>query len=197
MIYPAKCHWWIACIVVPTSLVPVGLGTLIAYQPATLAVPVLPALVAATLRLGDGGVLQWMWVGISYEIGETDLVNRLGPFRFRVPLNGIEEVFLTRGFRPVVGLGLAWSLAMVHVKYRKASGRRAWPVSVSPQDKTGFLHELAEAVPGAEDRGKRPRTVTRRGPSAGASTSSFQANPPRDTEIARQAVARKNGENGP
>jgi hypothetical protein len=60
VIYPAKCDWWIACFVVPASLVPIG----IAY-------------------------------------GVVPLVNRLGPFRFRVPLNPIWR----RGFRPVVGRG--------------------------------------------------------------------------------------------
>jgi hypothetical protein len=89
-----------------------------------------------------------MLLGTSYEIGETELVSRLGPFRFRVPLHAIEEVVTTRGFRLLVGLGLAWSLDMLHVRYRKSSGRRAWPVSISPQDKTGFLQELAAAVPG-------------------------------------------------
>lgn len=89
-----------------------------------------------------------MFRGTSYEIGETELVNRLGPICFRVPLNAIEEVVSTNGFCLVVGLGLAWSLDMLHLKYRKASGRRAWPVSISPQDKAGFLHELAAAVPG-------------------------------------------------
>ncbi len=156
VIYPAKCDWWIACLVVPTSLVPIGMGTLVAYEVATQAAPAVPGLVGAVLLLAVGGLLLWMWAGTSYEIGETELVNRLGPFRFRVPLQAIEEVSLTRGFRPVVGLGLAWSLDMVHVKYRKTNGRRAWPVSISPEDQTGFLHELAEAVPGLKIEGGQP-----------------------------------------
>lgn len=147
MIYPAKCDWWIACIVVPTSLVQIGVGAVIAYQVVTQVIPAMPNLVGAVLLFGIGSLLLWMWAGTSYEIGETELVNRLGPFRFRVPLNAIEEVVPRRGFHPVVGIGLAWSLDMLHVKYRKASGRRAWPVSISPEDKSGFLHELVLAVP--------------------------------------------------
>jgi hypothetical protein len=153
VIYPAKCDWWIACLVVPTSLVPIGLGAVLAYQAATQAVPPVPGLLGAVLAFGLGGLLLWMFWGTSYEIGETELVSRLGPFRFRVPLHAIEEVVSTRGFRLVVGLGLAWSLDMLHVKYWKASGRRAWPVSISPQDKTGFLQELAGAVPGLKIAG--------------------------------------------
>jgi hypothetical protein len=153
VIYPAKCDWWISCLVVLLSLVQVGIGTLIAYDVATRAVTPVPGLGVAALLVGIGGLLLWLWVGTSYEIGEKDLVNRLGPFHFRVPLNAIDEVILTRGFRLVFGLGLAWSLDMVHVKYRSTNRRRAWPVSISPQDKTGFLHELAEAVPGLKVRG--------------------------------------------
>ena len=147
MIYPAKCDWWIACLVVPTSLVAIGIGVFMPYLTVTQAMPPIPGLLGTVLPLGVGWLLLWMFWGTSYEIGETELVNRLGPFRFRVPLDAIEEVVSTTGFRLVVGLGLAWSLDMLHVKYRKASGRRAWPVSISPQDKAGFLQELAAAVP--------------------------------------------------
>jgi hypothetical protein len=148
VVYPAKCDWWVACLVVLASLVPIGIGAVVAYQAVTQAIPPVPGLFEAVLLLGIGGLLLWMLLGTSYEIGETELVSRLGPFRFRVPLHAIEEVVPTRGFRLVVGLGLAWSLDMLHVNYRTSSGRRAWPVSISPQDKAGFLQELAAVVPG-------------------------------------------------
>jgi hypothetical protein len=96
---PAQCDWWIACLVVLASLVPIG----IAYEVATRAVPPVPGLVGAV-----GGLLLWM----STAWG----------FRFRVPLNSIEEVMLTRGFRPVVGVGLAWSLDMVHERTMSLAG---------------------------------------------------------------------------
>ncbi len=148
MIYPAKCDWWIACLVVPAMLVPIGIGTIIAYQTVIQAMPLGPGLLGTILPLGIGGLLLWMFLDTSYQIGEAELVNRLGPFCYRVPLHAIEEVVSTSGFCLVVGLGLAWSLDMLHVKYRKASGRLAWTVSISPKDKAGFLQELAGAVPG-------------------------------------------------
>ncbi len=148
MIYPAKYDGWIACLFVPASLLPFGVGTVIAYEMAMQAIPLVPGLLGTVLPFAVGGLLLWMFLGTSYEIGETELVNRLGPFCFRVPLKAIEEVVSTNGFRLVVGLGLAWSLDMLHVKYRKASGHRGWTVSISPQDKIGFLQELATAVPG-------------------------------------------------
>ncbi len=148
MIYPAKHDWWVACLVVPTGFLPLGIGGFIAYLTVTQAMPPVPGLLGAVLPLAVGGLLLWLFLGTTYEIGETELVNRLGPLRFRVPLDAIEEVVATRGFRLVVGLGLAWSLDMLHVHYRKPGGGRAWPVSISPQDKAGFLHELAAVVPG-------------------------------------------------
>jgi hypothetical protein len=144
--YPAKRDWWVACLVVPGSLSLVSIGAVIAYQVVTQAMPPGPGLLVAAVAAAIGGLLLWMFSGTSYEIGDTHLITRLGPFRFRVPLDAIGEAVSTTGFRVVIGLGLAWSLDMVHVKYRKASGRRAFPVSISPQDKSEFLRELAGAV---------------------------------------------------
>ena len=76
-----------------------------------------------------------------------------------MPLDAIEEAHSTHGFRLVVGLGLAWSLDVLHVKYRKPNGRLAYPVSISPRDKEGFLDELVAVVPGlrvVDDRGRHP-----------------------------------------
>ena len=158
MIYPAKCDWWFACLVVPTSLLPIGIGAVIAYQMIMQGIPPIPGLLGTILPFAIGGLLLWMFWGTSYEISETELVNRLGPFCFRVPLNAIEEVVSTTGFRLVMGVGLACSLDMLHVKYRKANGRRAWTVSISPQDKTGFLQELAAAVPGLKIEGSASKS---------------------------------------
>jgi hypothetical protein len=138
---------------VPTSLVAIGIAAVIAYQTVTVAIAPVPGLLGAVLSLGIGGLLLWMLLGTSYEIGETELVSRLGPCRFRVPLNTTEEVVLTRGFRLVGGLRLAWWLDMLRVKYRTASGLRTWTVSISSQDKTEFLQELAAVVPGLKVAG--------------------------------------------
>lgn len=100
------------------------------------------------LLVGAGGVLTWMFFATSYEIAASHLVCRLGPFRWRVSLDAVEEVEVTEGFRLIVGLGLAWSLRMVHVRYRKPGGGMAFPVSISPRDRVGLLRELARAVPG-------------------------------------------------
>ena len=164
MVYPAKQDWWVACLVVPASVVLVGVGAVTAYQATAQGMPLAPRLilVAATVETaGIGGLLLWMFCATSYEIRELDLISRLGPFYWRVPLNAIEEVVSTNGFRLIVGLGLSWSMDMVHVKYRKPNSKTAFPVSISPRNKTEFLQELATAAPdvkmtgGGGDHGER------------------------------------------
>ncbi len=156
MVYPAKRDWWVACLVVPLAFFLVGVGAFAAYQVATWAIPAVPGLLVAAVPGGIGGLLLWMFAGTSYLIDETHLVTHLGPFRVRVPLDAIEEVVSSTGFYFIVGVGLSWSLDALHVTYRKASGRWALPVTISPQDKAGFLRELAAAVPGLKIVGEFP-----------------------------------------
>jgi hypothetical protein len=148
MLFPAAKDWWVACLVVSAGLAVAGLGVFALGQVAAGDVPPLPGLPVGLLLVGAGAVLLWMFFATTYEVAEWDLVCRLGPFRWRVPLDAVEEAEATDGFRLVVGLGLAWSLRMVHVRYRKPNGRRAFPVSISPRDRARFLRELARAVPG-------------------------------------------------
>ena len=153
MVYPAKQDWWLACLVVSAGVVLVGIGALTAYQAAAQGMPFGSRLIlaaAAVVPAGIGGLLLWLFGATSYEIGESALVSRVGPFRMRIPLKAIEEVVSTNGFHVIVGLGLAWSMDMLHVKYRKANGKKAFSVSISPQNKSGFLRELAAATPGAK-----------------------------------------------
>jgi hypothetical protein len=150
MVYPAKKDWWVACLILPAGLGLLG-GTVVAVSQAAAGAVPPQAWLLALLPAVVGLLLLWMFLGTSYEIGESDLVARLGPFRWRVPLGAIEEVVATTGFRLVFGTGLAWSLNMLHVRYRKGSGRTA-VVSISPQDKDEFIRELAGVVPGLKVR---------------------------------------------
>jgi hypothetical protein len=158
--YPAAKDWWIACFVIPSSLAISALGVFALVQVAAGDVPPLPGLPLGILLASAGVVLLWMFFASSYEIAEAYLVCRLGPFHWRVPLDAIEEAEATDGFRLVVGLGLAWSLRMVHVRYHKPGGRLAFPVSISPRDRAGFLRELARVVPGLKVVGGLGRRET-------------------------------------
>jgi Bacterial PH domain len=159
VLYPAKKDWYVVCLVVPSGLGLVGMGAFAAYQAATQGMPAAPGLILPAVTSGIGGLWLWMFSATSYEIAESDLISRLGPFRWRAPLDAIEEVTSTTGFRRRVGLGLAWSQDMLHVMYRKRNGRMAFPVSISPRDKAGFLRELAAAAPGLKVAGDGPAQV--------------------------------------
>ena len=156
MVYPAKQDWWVACPVVLAGVNLIGVGSVVGYQTAMQRLAPVPGLILAAGAIGVGGLLLWVFFATSYEIGESDLIARLGPFRWRAPLNAIEEIVSTNGFRMIVGLGLAWSMDMLHVKYRKPNGRTASPVSISPRDKARFLEELLGAAPGVKVIGDGP-----------------------------------------
>ncbi len=82
------------------------LGVFALVQVAAGEIPPLQGLPVGLLLAAAGGVWLWMFFAASYEIAEWDLVWRLGPFRWRVPLDAVEEAEATNGCR-VVG-GLAW-----------------------------------------------------------------------------------------
>jgi hypothetical protein len=124
-------------------------------------VPLVVGLPDGLLMTGAAALMLWMYASTFYEIGAADLVVRMGPIRRTIPLSAIVEVISTHRFHFMVGVGLAWSLDMLHIRYRKANGRLALPVAMSPEDKEGFLRELAERVPGLS-------IVHRDGPPPGA-----------------------------
>jgi hypothetical protein len=148
MTYPAKSDWWVRYLLVPLWLLMAAVGLVALALTALGEVPAVPGLVDGVLLAAAGLLMLWMFAATSYEITDTALVARLGPFRRTVPLAAIEEVVATRRFHLMAGMGLAWSLDMLHVRHRKPSGRRALPVAISPADKEGFLRELTGRVPG-------------------------------------------------
>jgi hypothetical protein len=156
--HPAKQDWWVACLVVSAGVGLVGLGLAAIYQ-AAQGMPFNLGLIPPVAAAAMGGLMLWMFCATSYEITESNLIARLGPFRWQTPLDGIEEVVSTNGFHLIAGLGLAWSMDMLHVKCRKANGKTGFPVSISPRDKAGFLQELARAAPDAKMVGDGPDQV--------------------------------------
>jgi hypothetical protein len=146
MRYAAKKDWWVRLLVLPPTLAALAAGlALLLGTPGPAGAPLL---VPGLLLAGVGLLLLWLYAATSYEITGTHVVARLGPYRRRIPLDRIAEVTSTRRFHLVLGLGLAWSLDMLHIRCRRADGRLDWPVSIAPRDKEGFLRELTTAVPG-------------------------------------------------
>src|SRR5262249_41458408 len=149
---PAKKDWWLAPSLLLTGLVMIGVGVILPFLDANglgRANPTspLPDALAGLLIAAAGVLLLWMFFSAAYEIAPSDLLVRLGPFRWRISLWDIVEVVPKRGLSPDWGWGMALSLDRLRISYRKVSGRMALPVIISPADREAFLAELATAAP--------------------------------------------------
>src|SRR5262249_48997467 len=152
MIYRAKKDWWLAGNLAVVGLVMIGFGIALPFldtgdprQP-NPAHPV-PAPLAGLLVGSIGMVPLWMFVSAGYEIAPPDLGVPFGPVRRRIPLWERVEAVPKRTLTHDWGWGMALSLDRLRIKYRKASGRMALPVIISPADRDRFLAELAAAAP--------------------------------------------------
>jgi hypothetical protein len=103
--------------------------------------------VPALLKPGKGQLLimvavilfiGWIWFGTGYEISETELKIRCGPFRQRIPLQGIEEIKRTRS--PLSSP--ACSLDRIEIKHGKSKR-----VMISPADKENFIKTIIQKSP--------------------------------------------------
>lgn len=146
MTYPSKKDWWISLILFAISLMDFGIGGVMLYEAAVQAAP---PLLAGFLPFLVAALLLWIYASTGCNISPPDLVLRSGPFWFTIPLDAIAEVKQKSTF----SLELAWNFALsqdrLFIKYRQPDGRMAlFGVAVSPEDKEGFLQELASEVPG-------------------------------------------------
>jgi hypothetical protein len=82
---------------------------------------------------GTFGFVLWVMLGTYYGIEGNRLVVRSGPFRWRIPINEIEE--MTPTHNPLSSPAL--SLDRLRIKY---SGGRS--VMISPEDKDRFIAEV-------------------------------------------------------
>jgi hypothetical protein len=151
MTYPSKKDWWITPVVL---LMPV-VGVFLLYLAITQAAPFL-ALLPGLILSAVGGLILWVYFSTSCDITPADLIVRFGPLQWTIPLEGITQVERKKGMSPDWAWGVAWSLDRVVVKYRKRNGRRALlGVAISPEDKEGFLRELADALLGLQGSGEK------------------------------------------
>jgi hypothetical protein len=148
MVHPGKKDWWIVGLlsVITAALLVFG-GTIAGFA---LTSGVWGALIPATVLLAVGGMLLWVLTGTSYEITETSLIIRTGPFRLTIPLDALEEVVPQQTWYggPFIEMNFGLSVQGVRLRYRKPSGRLSWAVRIAPQDRSAFLLELTERLPG-------------------------------------------------
>jgi hypothetical protein len=150
MIYPAKKDGWAAAILLIIALLLIGVGILIWYLVLTGMLPILPKTLIPILVPPLAAImLLWILYGTSYELTASDLIIRYGPFRWKTPLQRIVAVVPTRKVFHRPGWGFALSLDRLEIEFLKANGKASrLPLTISPEDKAGFIRELAEAVPG-------------------------------------------------
>jgi hypothetical protein len=144
--YPSKVDEWLGILMALVIALEIGIGSLFLVAP-----PVSrgAGILIAAGCFGLAGLIAWIVLGTRYEVGDGVLLARSGPFRFRVPLDGLREVRPTSN--PLSSPAL--SLDRLRIDY-EAGGRARW-LLVSPKDKEGFLRALRDAIPGSKIEGDR------------------------------------------
>ncbi len=102
-------------------------------------IPILLLLLAA--------FMLWTLYGTNYTLTNCELIIRSGPLRWTVRLDSITEVFPTHN--PLSSP--ACSLDRLQVRYRNS----VFGIMISPEDKAGFLRDLAARVPGLKFENER------------------------------------------
>ena len=134
MVFSTKRDRWIVAIIWSGALVAVigGLTQLDSEAPAAVRWGLLLFLFAAA------GFMLWVLYGTHYVLGDKELLARSGPFRFRVPLLGIESVSPSRDPRSSPACSLDRLLIT-------SQGRRR--LLISPDPEPEFLQAMARRCP--------------------------------------------------
>ena len=135
MVYPSKKDRRLVLAIVAISLVPIGLGGYF-----LLGGDIIPGL----LLLGGGLLIPWTFLASRCEITATELRLHHGPFRRRVPLQDIVEVF------PIREIETEPSSPRDRLRINYQQQMQLNFVLLAPRDQAGFLRELNERVPGLE-----------------------------------------------
>lgn len=141
----SKVDAWLAAILIGAFAI-----TLISL----LSVLLIPGAFAAVwwsviLVLAIWGFVLSILFPLYYEITASSLLIRFGWMRREIPLSSIQEVVPTRN--PLSSPAL--SLDRLQVNYTQGVLRRS--ILISPRDKAGFLHALAENAENLELQGDR------------------------------------------
>ena len=105
------------------------------------------ALGMVILMIGAGAFVIWILYGTQYILADHQLVICSGPFRWRVSLDAIQEIFPTHN--PLSSP--ACSLDRLKIRY---DGSRMG-VMISPEEKAAFLRDIAARSPGLRIDGDR------------------------------------------
>ena len=130
-VFKSKVDWWIRLILVLTIIVElVAIGAVIADISDPRATTITILVCIPTIAL-----IAWLLVGTAYTVDRGVLTVRSGPFRWKIPLDEISAVEVTRS--PLSSPAL--SLDRIRIRYGK---RRK--IMVSPADKENFLKAIGQ-----------------------------------------------------
>ena len=144
IIYTSKKDWWLMVIIAAAGLALVG-GA--AYQVSTNGLTHPASWILLLCLLFYLAVVLIFAYPVSYEIRPPDLLIRAGLTRSRITLSSIEAVSPTRNPASAPAL----SLDRLRIDYLK-NGKSTFSL-ISPEEKTGFLTNLAQTTDGLELRG--------------------------------------------
>ena len=127
-VYRSRIDAWVLAVLIPAM----AAAGYVALQSLT-SNPFVPWSYSALIAVVGVGLPLWLLLATYYGFDGQDLVVRSGPFRWRIPLDGITGVTPTS--EPLSSPAL--SLDRLKVTY--GQGRS---IMVSPRDKEDFLREL-------------------------------------------------------
>src|SRR5262245_2427859 len=97
MVYRAKVDWWLATVIGGAAVLEVAAGVVsLVVGLVTGHSDLKNLLIESAVLIAAGmfvGLALWSCYRIRYEITSTDLVTRCGPFRGKLPLYSLVEVF--------------------------------------------------------------------------------------------------------
>jgi hypothetical protein len=142
-VYPSKRDRWIVVLLWAGAVVMLFVaGNLWRVQ-----APFVFRLPISLLLILVAAFVLWTLYGTRYTLTESTLTIRSGPFRWVIDTEVIAEVFPTRN--PLSSP--ACSLDRLQIRY----GKSRLVIMISPQDKAGFLRDLAARSPGLKLNGDR------------------------------------------
>ncbi len=132
--FTSKVDAWLIAIGPFGGIAAAAVALPLAFQSrATLDLTVLAAVVALTMILP-----AWLLLDTNYTLTVDELLIRSGPFRWRIALSEVREVFPTRSWLSSPAL----SLDRLHIGY--GAGRS---ILVSPREKQRFIDSLRQRCP--------------------------------------------------
>lgn len=137
--FPSKIGGWFLGMVLL-----LGFAFVYAISTVWLRAGALPAMAMVLVGLLSLGLPVWLLLGTDYALTAQELCVRSGPFRWRIPLDQVRRVSVSRSWLSAPAL----SLNRLRIDYG-----RAGTLLISPRDRQAFVAALQRSCPGLESPG--------------------------------------------